>query len=108
MNPKYFGKTDVWILSVLVHEMAHVWQQEHGKPGRGRYHNKEWAAKMLALGTASLRHLQAGREDDRSARRALRRRGRTVRPGRHAIAQDRVHVELAIRPSDCREAARRR
>ncbi|WP_425545071.1 hypothetical protein, partial [Caenispirillum bisanense] len=25
------------------------WQHHHGKPGRGRYHNLEWAAKMEAL-----------------------------------------------------------
>lgn len=36
--------------STLVHEMAHAWQEEHGKPGRGRYHNQEWADKMKAIG----------------------------------------------------------
>lgn len=36
--------------STLVHEMAHAWQAEHGKPGRGGYHNQEWADKMLELG----------------------------------------------------------
>jgi hypothetical protein len=34
----------------LVHEMAHLWQDHFGKPGRGRYHNQEWADKMEALG----------------------------------------------------------
>lgn len=50
LNPNYFEKSDTWILSVLVHEMAHAWQEEHGHPGRGRYHNREWAAKMLDIG----------------------------------------------------------
>jgi hypothetical protein len=50
LNPDEFQRTETEILSTLVHEMAHVWQQEHGHPGRGRYHNKEWAAKMLDLG----------------------------------------------------------
>lgn len=50
LNPDHFGRTDQEILSTLVHEMAHTWQQEHGTPGRGRYHNQEWAAKMIALG----------------------------------------------------------
>jgi hypothetical protein len=30
--------------------MVHVWQQEHGEPGRGRYHNREWARKMHGIG----------------------------------------------------------
>jgi predicted RNA-binding Zn-ribbon protein involved in translation (DUF1610 family) len=30
--------------------MAHVWQQEYGYPGRGRYHNREWAAVMYSIG----------------------------------------------------------
>lgn len=50
LNPDYFAESDTWILSVLVHEMAHVWQEEHGQPSRARYHNREWAAKMLDLG----------------------------------------------------------
>jgi hypothetical protein len=51
LNPAEFkGRTDAEILSVEVHEMAHHWQQHHGKPGRNRYHNKQWAAKMEAVG----------------------------------------------------------
>ena len=37
-------------LSTLVHEMVHLWQQHHGKSGRGRYHNREWAEKMKQVG----------------------------------------------------------
>ena len=37
-------------LSTLVHEMCHLEQHHFGKPGRGRYHNKEWADMMTALG----------------------------------------------------------
>jgi len=51
LNPDHFvGRSDEEITSTLVHEMAHCWQQQHGKPGSGRYHNKEWAAKMKAVG----------------------------------------------------------
>jgi len=51
LNPNGFaGKTDEEILSTLVHEMVHVWQQEYGHPGRGRYHNREWAHKMYGIG----------------------------------------------------------
>ena len=51
LNPDSFaGRTDEEILSTLAHEMAHVWQQEFGHPGRGRYHNREWAAIMFNIG----------------------------------------------------------
>ena len=51
MNPDVFtGRTDEEILSTLAHEMAHVWQQSHGKPPRKAYHDKQWAAKMKEIG----------------------------------------------------------
>lgn len=51
LNPSAFtGRTDAEILSTLVHEMVHLWQQHFGQPGRGRYHNKQWADKMLEIG----------------------------------------------------------
>jgi predicted SprT family Zn-dependent metalloprotease/predicted RNA-binding Zn-ribbon protein involved in translation (DUF1610 family) len=51
MNPDYFtGRTDEDILSTLVHEMAHVWQQAYGKAPRSAYHDRQWAAKMKEIG----------------------------------------------------------
>jgi predicted SprT family Zn-dependent metalloprotease len=50
LNPDTFGRTDEQILSTLVHEMCHVWQQEHGTPSRTGYHNREWAIQMFAIG----------------------------------------------------------
>lgn len=51
LNPDYFyGRTDLQILSTLAHEMAHVWQEHHGTPGKGAYHNTEWADKMESIG----------------------------------------------------------
>lgn len=51
LNPSYLKARDARaVVSTLVHEMAHLWQQEHGAPGRRGYHNEEWAAKMDALG----------------------------------------------------------
>lgn len=45
------GHDDRAILSTLVHEMCHQWQQEHGKKNpRKCYHNKEWARKMEDCG----------------------------------------------------------
>lgn len=53
MNPDYFRGENITpktILSTLVHEMCHLWQKYQGKPGRGRYHNEEWAKMMLTVG----------------------------------------------------------
>jgi len=50
MNPDCFDQSDTKILAVLVHEMCHHWQQYNGKPGRGGYHNTEWAYEMLRVG----------------------------------------------------------
>lgn len=36
--------------STIVHEMAHLWQYEHGTPSRRGYHNEQWAARMRDLG----------------------------------------------------------
>ncbi len=51
LNPSHFEqRTTEQTLSTLAHEMAHQWQQHHGKPSRTGYHNKEWAAKMIEVG----------------------------------------------------------
>lgn len=51
MNPAYFAVRPIRAtLSTLVHEMVHTWQFHYGTPGRRGYHNREWAAKMKAIG----------------------------------------------------------
>ncbi len=51
LNPEHFGIRSIEaVLSTLVHEMVHLWQHHFGKPGRRRYHNKQWAEKMDAVG----------------------------------------------------------
>lgn len=51
MNPSFFLICPFTeIMQTLVHEMCHLWQFHFGKPGRGNYHNKEWANKMESLG----------------------------------------------------------
>lgn len=51
LNPAHFAERSLKeTLSTLVHEQAHLWQQHFGKPSRGGYHNKEWAAKMREIG----------------------------------------------------------
>jgi predicted SprT family Zn-dependent metalloprotease len=51
INPAYFAITPlVETLQTICHEQAHLFQARFGKPGRGRYHNEEWAAKMESIG----------------------------------------------------------
>ncbi len=51
LNPMHFEDRPVpEVLATLAHEMVHLWQHHHGKPGRGRYHNRQWADKMKAIG----------------------------------------------------------
>ena len=51
LNPDEFeGRNDKEILSTLVHEMCHCWQQVCGAPSRSGYHNREWAAQMVEVG----------------------------------------------------------
>jgi predicted SprT family Zn-dependent metalloprotease len=51
LNPSTLkSRKPIEVASTLVHEMVHLWQQEHGTPSRTGYHNHEWAAKMDAVG----------------------------------------------------------
>lgn len=51
LNPSAFATTSVLaVLSTLAHEMAHHYQELHGKPGRARYHNREFAQIMETIG----------------------------------------------------------
>lgn len=51
INPEYVAcEPLVCLFQTIVHELCHLWQYEFGKPGRGRYHNKEWANKMESIG----------------------------------------------------------
>ena len=51
INPSYIANSClIEVLQTLVHEMVHCWQYSYGKPGRGHYHNREWAKKMIEIG----------------------------------------------------------
>lgn len=51
MNPTHLlTRSTIDVLSTLVHEMSHLHQAKHGKPGRKGYHNKEWGALMIKIG----------------------------------------------------------
>jgi len=51
LNPMHIRtRTAKQTLSTLVHEMVHQLQQEHGKPPKNAYHNRQWAAMMKEAG----------------------------------------------------------
>jgi len=50
LNPDSLNRELEAVMSTLVHEMAHQWQQDHGSPPRRCYHNREWAEKMVEVG----------------------------------------------------------
>ena len=51
VNPSYFaGHKLIEIFQTVVHEQAHLWQEEFGTPSRAAYHNTEWANKMESIG----------------------------------------------------------
>ena len=87
MNPDHFGRCDEEILSTLAHEMAHVWQEAFGKPGRSRYHNKQWAAKMKEIGLhPSNTGAPGGKETGDSMSHY------TIAGGLYACAYDELHA----------------
>ena len=51
LNPDgFFDRTDKEILSTLVHEMVHVFQEAHGTAPKRNYHNKNFAEEMKIRG----------------------------------------------------------
>lgn len=50
LNPEALRRPVAETMGTLVHEMAHQWQQDHGKPPSGGYHDRQWAAKMIDVG----------------------------------------------------------
>ena len=61
LNPSHFrDRPQEEVLATLAHEMVHLWQHHFGTPGRGRYHNREWAEKMKSIG---LQPTSTGKDD---------------------------------------------
>ena len=51
MNPAFYNPDNpLPFIEVLLHQMCHLWQRHYGTPGRGGYHNRELANKMLSIG----------------------------------------------------------
>jgi hypothetical protein len=77
LNPAHFaGRTPAATLSTLVHEMCHLWQHHYGKPSRGTYHNKEWAAKMREVELIPVSHDHPGKETGQKVSHTIGEGGR--------------------------------
>lgn len=53
LNVKHLNRPKCEILATLLHEMLHQWQELHGKPGKGNYHNQEYKDRATELGIPS-------------------------------------------------------
>lgn len=51
LNPEHFAERSLEaVLSTIVHEMVHLWQNHFGRRPRRCYHDRQWAAKMEEVG----------------------------------------------------------
>ena len=50
LNKKYANQPLADLIQTLTHELGHEWQAIYGKPGQGNYHNRQFQAKMQAIG----------------------------------------------------------
>ncbi len=98
LTPATLYRTPIEIFSTLVHEMCHLWQWEFGSPSRNGYHNKEWAAKMKAVGlTPSNTGKPGGKETgqqmthyiepDGRYQKAFEKNARTLHPPLHLVGR---------------------
>jgi len=50
INTKHLKRPLTDTLDTLLHELLHEWQEVHGKPGKGNYHNDQFRAKARSYG----------------------------------------------------------
>ena len=51
INRRHLEGREGWqTIGTLFHELLHAWQQAHGSPGRGNYHNKQLREKAARYG----------------------------------------------------------
>jgi predicted SprT family Zn-dependent metalloprotease len=106
LNPDVFPeRTDEEILSTLAHEMAHVWQAYRGKPGRGGYHNAEWAAKMDEIGLLPVRADGKQGKTGEKMTHTIAAGGAFERAARRLLAGSRLQWQSCARTADEQQTA---
>lgn len=91
LNPESLRKDPRVVVSILVHEMAHLWQQVFGTPSRSGYHNKEWGQKMEEIG---LMPSNTGHEGGKKTGQQMSHY--EIEQGKFAIAYDRMDKTLLL------------
>jgi predicted SprT family Zn-dependent metalloprotease len=109
LNPDAFvGETDEQIASTLVHAMVHHWQHVDGKPGRDKYHNREWAEKMKAVGLfPSSTGAVGGKETGQSVAHYIIPGGRFEQAWSELADQSGFKLSWQSRPYDVGDGKRR-
>lgn len=90
LNPGFFTLQPIEVvLSTLVHEMVHHWQQCFGHPTSSNHHNSEWGRKMKALGLMpTSTGLPDGDETGRNVTHYIVPDGRYIKACQTLIAQE--------------------
>lgn len=107
LNPDFLFRPAREALSTLVHEMAHLWQEYHGSPPRKCYHDREFAAKMEAIGLMTSNTGAPG-----GKRTGQHMTHYVIDGGRYAEAFDAIPADLLLpwrtRQYDATEKAKRK
>lgn len=88
LHPGFFTLRPVEeVLSYLVHEMVHHWQDRLGQPSKSNAHNKEWAQKMREVGLEpSSTGLPSGKDTGQSMSHYIQPDGRFIKSCRELLA----------------------
>lgn len=87
LHPGFFTLRPVEeVLSTLVHEMVHHWQDSLGHPSKSNPHNREWARKMREIGLEpSSTGLPDGKDTGQSVSHYIHPDGAFIRACRQLI-----------------------
>ncbi len=89
LHPGFFTLRPVEeVLSTLVHEMVHHWQDRLGSPSRSNPHNRQWASKMREIGLEpSATGLPDGKDTGMHMSHYIQPEGAFMRACRDLLAQ---------------------
>lgn len=102
LNPDTFmERTDKEILSTLVHEACHLYQEHFGKPASRGYHNRAWARLMLSVGLRPISIDEPGKMTGRAVTHEILPGGRFDRAADELLATGFcLHWQSALRENN--------
>jgi hypothetical protein len=102
INKHYVSDREGWkTLGTLLHEMLHGWQQAHGKPGKGKYHNKQFRHKAETLGLIVDHWGHTQYAPDSAFTRLLEKHGVHVPPLGKPVLSERQPGESKLKKWSC-------